>query len=250
MSARATSFSVGWDVGAWRTTKGDALWILDASGQTLGRWHGNLLKQIREATDAAGFMCGLFRCCNAVPPPPDQRITLAIDAPLTFPPGVATLLKEETMAAPERETCACIENPYLFRRTEAFAASHRRPKRNPLSPIQDQIGSQVTKVLHVLNKYGLKHDGKGVWRTTGSPVSVIEAYPAMSKTGREAGLLEPVKSIFDAQTAAHAPDTDDERDALICAIIAHLHTHAPETLYPPEGDYFTPAEGWIWFPKR
>lgn len=251
MSVTAPSFSVGWDVGAWRTHEGDALWILDSAGNTLGRWHGNLLPQISAGTSPDEFVHALFDCCEATSPALDSFVTLAIDAPLAFPNGIMELLNGKTKSESEDDERANIDNPYLFRRTEAFTVLHRTPKRNPFSAIQDMIGSQFTKVLHVLNKFALKHDGKGVWRTSGSRVRVIEAYPAMSKTTlNDVGLVEPVKSVFESQIVNHTPATDDERDALICAIVAHLHAHAPEMLHPPEGEYFNADEGWIWFPKK
>lgn len=148
-----------------------------------------------------------------------------------------------------------IENPYLFRRTEAFAAEQRERKRNPLSPLQDQIGSQATKIAHVLAKFGLCNDGAGVWRAKsagGFDIQVLEAYPAMCKQSKKEDLLpSKLKLLYDQVLAKHHSVIQDQKDALICALTAHLHLHESDSLHSPPSHpgYFLPEEGWIWFPK-
>ena len=248
------TFSIGWDVGAWASKHGDALWILDAACNTVGKpAHGNWGKDIQEARTAGDFIRRLFKRCS------DERVTdtdvviLSIDAPLAFPTGFNRLLSGEVAANPMKERI--IDHPYLFRLTEKFAAEHREPKRNPLSPLQDQIGSQATKIAHVLAKFGLKNNGMGVWgaeETGGLSIRVIEAYPAMCKKSK-AGDLKPglLKTLYDQVAVKRTPASEDEKDALICALIAHFHSHKPEALHTPSSnpDRFLPEEGWIWFPK-
>lgn len=245
------TFSMGWDVGAWMSKNGDALWILDAHSQTYGGpEHGNWGEHIEKAKTAEDFLGRLFERCGPGLPPDTTAVTLAIDAPLAFPVGFRKLLTGEC-SFPERLKTA-IDNPYLFRKTEAFAARQR--KRNPLSPLQDQIGSQATKIAHVLTKFGMRNNGAGVWEAVGAgelKIDVIEAYPGMCKESQEGEVLPGrLKELYDAVTAAHPPATEDERDALICALIGHLHRHEPAKLHEPKSDNYLPEEGWIWFPKR
>jgi hypothetical protein len=247
------SFSIGWDVGAWASKSGDALWILDPSGNTLGTpWKGNLGEAIRGAVTAKEFILALFTCCNGGSVPARSLVTLAIDAPLAFPAGFVKLLDGTVAAEPLGRA---IDNPYLFRRTEAFAQEELG--RNPLSPLQDQIGSQSTKIAHVLAKFGLTNNFKGVWTgpdTGDLKIRVIEAYPAMSKQreGRR-GPVElrpgPVKTDVERLLKSAPSTSPDQKDALICALIARMHARSPQDLYAPTGDHFLPEEGWIWFPK-
>lgn len=247
------TFSIGWDVGAWVSKHGDALWIIDGSGNTHGKpKNGNWGEDIQEARSAEGFIRRLFKRCGRELPSDTSLVTLAIDAPLAFSAGFVKLLAGECVHA--EPLGKAIENPYLFRRTETFAAKER--KRNPLSPLQDQIGSQTTKIAHVLAKFGLKNNGEGVWLAEGAGglrIHVVEAYPAMCKTSKD-GPLRPgiLKILYDRVREEHTPATGDENDALICALIAHLHRCEPGSLHAPISNsrYFLPEEGWIWFPKR
>lgn len=247
------TFSIGWDVGAWGRELGDALWIVDGAGNTHGKpCHGNWGNDIQQARTAREFIQKLFLRCGRDLPPDTSLVTLAIDAPLAFPASFVKLLKEEHLHA--EPLGKAIENPYLFRRTEAFAARERG--RNPLSPLQDPIGSQTTKISHVLAKFGFHNNGAGVWLAKGSDefdIHLIEAYPAMCKESKDGPLLPgPLKLPHDRVRAEHTSVTQDENDALICALIAHLHLHEPDTLHSPLANpgYFLPEEGWIWFPKK
>jgi hypothetical protein len=247
-----SSYSIGWDVGAWNTKTGDAVWILDNSAATLGKpMHGNIRSDIETAKTAEEFTFKLFKWCEASEPSRGASITLAIDAPLAFPVGFKKLLQGE---AAEDPTGRVIENPYLFRRTDQFVAEKREPRRNPLSPLQDQIGSQATKVAHVLNKFGFQHDQRGVWLTTqrgAVEIRIIEAYPAMSKSSRNGSVRPgPIQSAFEREIKKCPGVSWDEKDALICALSAHLFTTDPENLHAPEPGFFIPEEGWIWFPKN
>ncbi len=50
----------------------------------------------------------------------------------------------------------------------------------PLSAIEDMIGSQTTKGMHVFAKFALKIERLGVW-TDAAGFTVIEAYPSGCK---------------------------------------------------------------------
>jgi hypothetical protein len=244
------TFSIGWDVGAWMSKKGDALWILDGQSHSYGKpEHGNWGKYIEEARTAEDFLGCLFKHCGPDLPPDTTAVTLAIDAPLAFPVGFRELLTGVCLFPEPLKTA--IDNPYLFRRTEAFAARQR--KRNPLSPLQDMIGSQTTKIAHVLTKFGMKNDGLGVWQVLGEgglKIDVIEAYPAMCKESQKGEVLPGrLKELYDKITAQHSPANGDEKDALICALIGHLHRHERDKLHQPRPDNYHPDEGWIWFPN-
>ena len=249
----SVTFSIGWDVGAWVSKKGDAIWILDSNAKTYcAPQHGNWGATIQQSPTASEFIERLFGLCNAQLPPDTRRVTLAIDAPLAFPAGFVNLIAENS-TSPE-PLCKAIDNPYLFRRTETFASKKRTQNRNPLSPIQDQIGSQATKVAHVLRKFQFANNQNGTWcapSESGVEIRVIEAYPAMSKRSQNGDILPgALKNLFDEVKKLHEPATNDESDALICALVAHLHTHSPDELYPPENEHFLPEEGWIWFPRH
>jgi len=243
------TYSIGWDVGAWASKYGDALWILNGEGKTQGKpAHGNLGDDIKKAQTAKAFIQFLFIRCKTELPPDTGVVTLAIDSPLAFPVGFVKLLTGKCHL-PEPLGKA-INNPYLFRGIEAFAAKIR--KRNPLSPLQDQIGSQATKIAHVLSKFKLRNNRAGVWlarRDGGMAIRVIEAYPAMSKKTRGRLLPDCLQQLYETELKKVYRTNQDERDALICASVAYLFTQRPSVLYQPLDKGFVPEEGWIWFPK-
>lgn len=246
------SLFIGWDVGAWLSKDGDALWVLDRDGNTLGKWHGNLGKDLQASKTAESFIDALLSNCDVPKPTGSAKIILAIDAPLALPSGFVSLVAGTT--APEHLEDA-IGNPYLFRKTERFAAKHLG--RNPLSPLQDQIGSQTTKILHFLAKFGLTNNLKGAWRGPAQgkyELSVIESYPAMCKHKKGTNKQETIRpeNVESRRSAQldHVQEkvTQDESDALLCAIIAWLYEKENGALHQAEGNDFSPSEGWIWFP--
>lgn len=242
------SFFIGWDVGAWMTRRGDALWILNSNGATVGiPWCGNLGTALQEANSAEDFIHAVFETCQEQIPTGKITITMAIDAPFAFPIGFVNLLG--AFHSPEYLDDA-LGNPYLFRRTERYAAGFLG--RNPLSAVQDRIGSQTTKILHFLTKFGLTNNAEGVWHDPmqdSFELSVIEAYPAMCKALDGTIRPDPVNIFYQNQLENNLTANQDIRDALLCAIIAHLHANNNGLLCQPvEGDNFHPLEGWIWFP--
>ena len=162
-------------------------------------------------------------------------ITLAIDAPLGFPDAIVQLLAQRPIAAPNKEFRT---NRYLFLRTERYL---RERCFKPLSAIQDQIGSQATKGIHVLARFAPKLVDCGVW-SDGGELTVIETYPApclKSKT---------ITALLQHDRYSKFLEEDDRKDALICALVAQLFAETTGELVPPEKDVST-SEGWIWLPK-
>lgn len=240
-----SSFFIGWDVGAWVTARGDALWIVNDQDRTVGHWCGNLGHDLQAARSLNHFADAVFMCCGAARPTTGHHITLAVDAPFAFPSGLVDLLQGN--AAPEHLNSA-LGNPYLFRGTERFAAEYL--ERNPLSALQDRIGSQTTKFIHFLTKLRLKHNQHGVWQPEQGAnfFNVIETYPAMSKLPEN--LIRPgmVNEAYLKHSAEALDAGTDEKDALLCALIARFHSTKPGMLFPPPSKG-TGSEGWIWFPK-
>lgn len=232
-----SSFFIGWDVGAWHCkTRGescDAIVILDSNLVSVGPpWRGNLREYINEATTSTDLICKLFALCDAKPPAGAFHITLAIDTPLGFSEAFLGLVTG----------LVCVErlddfrsNPYLFRRTERYLYEQGL---KPLSAVQDQIGSQATKGMHVLGKFAPKRQSCGVW-TDGGSLTAIEAYPSACKTSATIkGLQQPFGKF----------DYDDIDDALTCALLAYLFAVRAEDLEAPT-DSVPDSEGWIWVPK-
>ena len=111
---------IGWDVGGWNCDRNpdsrDALVVLDASGETLGRaWRGSLRTTINAAKSASEFVAAILALCQVSGPADPARATIAIDAPLAFPEGLIRLL---TVGETLDELGSSSENPYLYRFTE------------------------------------------------------------------------------------------------------------------------------------
>ena len=82
----------------------------------------------------------------------------------------------------------------------------------------------------------------GVWQSAvGQLLTALEAYPAGCKASRRMAALR-------SRVTGQCGETPDERDALTCALIAYLHTTAPDELIPAEANV-PPGEGWIWLPR-
>jgi len=232
------TFYIGWDVGGWNCDKNtrsrDAVVILDADLRVQGRaWRGNLREAINATDSAERFAWRLFSSCGAACPE-GLLVTLAIDAPLGFSEAFVNLVSGWRAVDTPVENFRV--NPYLHRRSERrlFEHGHR-----PLSPVQDMIGSQATKAMHVLAKFAPQVQRCGVW-TGGGILTAIEAYPApCKKSAKVNGLRDRVTG----EPMVHS----DEHDALTCALIAWLFEHEPDALDPVE-DGVPENEGWIWVP--
>lgn len=233
---RPRFYAVGWDVGAWHCDRNgasrDALVILDDYRCFVGSpWRGNLRETINESRDAQDFVDRVFALCE-LRREPSAAVTLAIDAPLALSREFADLVAGRVSADPGKDRQ---DNAYLFRATERwlFQRGYR-----PLSAVQDMIGSQATKAMHALAKFGLRIERCGVW-TDGHELRVIETYPTVC---RKHELVCNMLGDFDIANA-------DLRDALVCATIAYMFQIKYRELEAPGGGI--PAqEGWIWYPKE
>lgn len=234
--AQRPSFFIGWDVGGWNCEKNgtsrDAIVILDEKKDIVGTpWRGNLRECIVSSKTTHDWLNALFAKCDAQYPETPPSITMAIDTPLGFPDEFVNLVTRNGFTEPD-ETSGL--NRYLFRHTERHLFERRL---RPLSAIKDMIGSQATKGMHVLAKFASKTDGCGVW-TDGDAFRAIETYPAACRD------TKPVKEFLRGRRSLRH---DDENDARICGLIAHLFATKRHVLEkPPAGVPL--GEGWIWLP--
>lgn len=246
-------------MGGWNCDKNkssrDALVILDNDCRFLGKpWRGNLRKYINEASSTKELIGHLMRCCKvdaSYGEPP--TVILSIDTPLGFSEDFQKLITGRA-AVSSLDTSAT--NPYLFRYTERFLFEKGL---SPLSAVKDMIGSQATKGMHVLAKFAPRRESVGVWASDDGLLA-IEAYPSACKTSAiMAGLLEPFiterlpleqhpTSIWEGTSFTGGIRHDDERDALICALIGWLYINQPEALVHPDSSV-PESEGWIFAPE-
>lgn len=249
MSAGAAWF-IGWDVGAWHCDKGnsrDALVILNHQGKLLGKpWRGNLRSCIAQSESfnqwlhVVSGLCGLQLPSQAAPE--QHSVTLAIDTPLGFSHDFVSLLSGTATTKPFSKFS---ENPYLYRETELLLFQHGF---GPLSAVQDRIGSQATKGLHFLRKFGFTPTPIGIWQLNQSSqnhcqLSAFESYPTVLKTSAMvAQYIEQlrIQTNFDSWH-------QDIQDATYCAVAALLQDRQPQLMAGPEHD--VTAEGWIYVPK-
>lgn len=167
---------IGWDVGGWNCNKNsrcrDAIVILDASRQIAGTpWRGNLRVTINDATNTRDWVGQLFDLCKADGPSDPYSVTIGIDTPFGFSEAFYDLITHLNSVS---SIGASYTNPYLFRTTERFLFRHGV---KPLSAINDMIGSQATKGMHVLVKFAPQPSGCGVWMDSGM-LTAIEASPS------------------------------------------------------------------------
>lgn len=236
----STSFFIGWDVGGWNCdgnpNSRDALVILDSNRAILGQpWRGNLRTTINIGYTSREWLEALFVLCRTELPTGSIHATLAIDTPLGFSEPFRRLLMLGEFVEPIGQSDS---NPYLFRATEHFLFEHGL---RPLSAIKDMIGSQATKGLHVLAKFAPQVEQCGVW-SDGGCLTAIEGYPSACKDSAQMQAL--LRPYADNQLLNH----QDKRDALTCALLAHVFHHQRHTLIQPPTK-IAMSEGWIWVPQ-
>jgi hypothetical protein len=240
-------FFIGWDVGGWNcdhnSASRDALVILDADLAIVGTpWRGNLRESINAASDAHAWLTSLFELCQATPTDA-LHCTLGVDTPLGFSDDFVRLITRQGDAGP---VGGSESNAYLYRHTEQFLFAHGL---KPLSPVKDMIGSQATKGMHVLARFAPNALECGAWGDTAS-LAVLEAYPSPCK--HSAHMQAMLQTYAPTQGAGrHWPahlDHQDKRDALLCALLAHLFACARQHLASPPAN-IPASEGWIWVPQ-
>lgn len=246
-----TNWFIGWDVGAWHCDKGgsrDALVILNDQGELLGKpWRGNLRSCIAQSESFSQWLHVVAGLCELQMPSQvaleQHSVTLAIDTPLGFSHDFVALLSG---AATTKPFSKFSENPYLYRETELLLFQHGF---SPLSAVKDMIGSQATKGLHFLRKFGFTPTPNGNWQLNESSQnhcqhSAFESYPTVLKTSAlVAQYIEQQRSQTDFNNWHQ-----DIQDAAYCAIAALLYQQEPNTMATPTKDVTT--EGWIYVPKE
>lgn len=234
-------YYVGWDVGAWHCDRNakskDALCVLKAGKDgpeiTGAVWRGNLKPKLNELR-VSDLVRDMLRLCE-VEATGELELVFAIDTPLGWPRSMLSLLGGGNIVEVEEFR----QNPYLFRETERFLADCGF---EPLSAVQDRIGSQSTKGIHFLRATSSQADDVGVWRTrqARADTTIIETYPApceKSETFRK--LFDPVTDtdIFQSQVGQRGvASRKDACDALRCALIAWLYANELQCLAAPNGD--------------
>jgi|688.fasta_scaffold384539_2 hypothetical protein len=255
-------YYIGWDVGAWHCKKDskskDAFAIIDENRNLIGNlWETNggtdlksiILKTVKKEKDKAQrtltFIKEIFSLCGIknFEINEDDFFCIAIDTPLGW---TKSFLKLLTMWSYNKNNKVLTlgrmgsknNNPILTRETEKRFG-------NPLSVIQDQIGSQSTKAMYLLSLLKPSRESTGVWKTTSPNLTIIETYPAPCM--RSLAFIEHMKDIKPKTTTI---SSSDKFDALICANLAYCFENPP-----PENPIDSPPagidpEGWIFAPKE
>ncbi|ELJ8563973.1 hypothetical protein [Vibrio cholerae] len=246
---------IGWDVGAWNCEKNansrDALVVLNQQGELVGKpWRGNLRDIIAAAASYTDWLFTVAKLCQFDDATKaaftTQNTVIAIDTPLGFSNGLLQLLQGEAVTTP---FTASSDNPYLYRHTERELFAHGF---SPLSAVKDMIGSQATKGLHFLRKFGFTPSPGGIWQLAGSelgqPIAekhlAFESYPTVLKTS---ALIQQYIDNLGQQTDFDSWHSDC-KDAAYCAVAALVQTQRPELMAAPLQDMT--SEGWIYVPKE
>ena len=248
-------YYIGWDVGAWHCPETgkrskDAIAILDEKRELIGKlWEGNLTKIILKTVGKVKtkptefFIEEIFSLCGVKAKyKKDASFCIAIDTPLGWTTSFRKLLTMWSSNKNNKDLKlgrmgSKNNNPILTRKTEKRFG-------NPLSVIQDQIGSQSTKAMYLLSLLKPARVSTGVWKTTSPNLTIIETYPAPCM--RSLAFIEHMKDIKPKTTTI---SSSDKFDALICANLAYCFENPP-----PENPIDSPPagidpEGWIFAPE-
>jgi predicted nuclease with RNAse H fold len=234
------TYYIGWDVGAWHCKKSsnscDAIVIIDSNAsKVVGTpWRDNLRDTINDASSCREWIDKLFELCDINKPKYDDKIVIAIDTPLGYSQEFIKLVGKREYYSNSIEKKQPF-NPYLFRQTERHL--HNNDSK-PLSAVQDMLGSQSTKGIHVLSKYSFKQEKTGIW--INERVTAIETYPSACR-----GALQIISR---RNTINYSTRNKDKEDALICALVAFLYDKKKDVLVGPIENIPT-CEGWIWYPS-
>ncbi len=242
-----TSLYIGWDVGAWYCKKGksqDAVCVL--SGDSLlglttevRPFVGNLSQSIYDCSDPIDAL-GLS------PDLKGRRTVLAIDTPLGWPLEFLNLVGQRRIPTGENLP-RFRRNELLFRRTEVLLGETGF---EPMSAVQDQLGSQSTKGLYFLKSCGFEPTGRpGLWAR--GEMSAIETYPAIAYSSlavREALQQLWQSPWYDEVRCANFMAKDDAEDATLCAIVGAMFSLNDERLEFPPILMPEASEGWIYLP--
>ena len=230
-------YYIGWDVGAWSCTKKskscDAMVILNNEASVPKYLRDSLKEIINNSTNAKEFLTKIFNKSGLSYK--GEEVILAIDAPLGYSEAFKQLIINNTTS--EIKFDVYQDNPYLFRETECHIFKNKIFNKEgkairPLSAVNDMIGSQSTKAIHVVSRFTKIIKETGVW-TDNDKLTIIETYPSINR----AMIDEP---------ATLKEEHIDIRDAYICAKIAYAFRNQKERFVKPE-DGIPKKEGWIWY---
>jgi hypothetical protein len=104
-----------------------------------------------------------------------------------------------------------------------------------MSAVQDSIGSQASKGMHVIARFAPRIVECGVWSGGKGRLTAIETYPTPCRGS--ALVLERLDG--------HLYGDSDRDDAEVCAIIASIFATDRGRLQCP-GPEVPEREGWIW----
>ena len=250
MNDQTSSYFIGWDVGAWNCEKNsksrDAIIILDSSLSIVGEpKRGNLRDAICGASDARDWVTSLFDFCKAGSYDISSQVVIAMDTPLGFSDEFVNLLANRK-AAKSISKGQSKTNSYLFRETERRLF---KKDETPLSAVTHMIGNQATKGMHALAQFDLTVQSCGVW-TDKDFLRAIETYPAACRDVEEVETLRQEFQNENKQVKIRWDDDEkdnDEKDALTCALVAHLFATRPHLFEAPDNTV-SENEGWIWVP--
>ena len=246
-------YYIGWDVGAWQCrssgTSCDAIVILNEEG-CLGHYRNSLSGTIQQLLDykeddADLFLVDCWRklCEIKTELSTEDKFVMAIDTPLGWPKDFVALINGEGVSerwklpAPRKD----IDNTLLHRRTERNLGAS-------LSAITQQIGSQSTKGMALLDALNAVRQSWGVW-TVNSRLTLVETYPACCL--RSGSFVRWMQSQA-ANTHDHDEELrDDTFDAYVCAFVAKAFAIEPSLLKPPPSEDTDQEidEGWIFHPN-
>ena len=271
---KTSVLGIGWDVGGWMGKKqGVAAVRLGADGlHWVGRPTAFQLSRRDRLTPE-----DLLRRAGVDQVLPDERIVVAIDAPLGFPSSFCRFVsgwpfgdKEHlpSLGRPHRE----IDNELAYRETDRHIHEQFRivqddvvtkTAKKPLSATFDKLGNNATVAISHVRSWREEHGfvvrpmdayAEGQNRT------VIETYPALVKERRSEARGERVQAWFRDRMGdipEGMTEPSDEFDAAICAVLAACYgadsAGLPWLVGPEDvgiSDETVRGEGWIYYLKR
>lgn len=267
------NYYIGWDVGAWKCSRGkddscDAIVIMD-DDRIVGHYRDNLSDSLRQFSESpADDRCEAFiknwlsRCDygdETLTFSPNHQYYIAIDTPLGWPKHFRVLLEPKLpgdWSYRHQDPNLC--NSLLYRYTE------RAKLGSGLSVVVDSIGSQSVKALLLLQLLGAKESGWGIWKA--GNITLIETYPKACLM--RPGFVSWISGLkLDRDLTAtfrvrltKKPDTygsktviaEDLFDAGICACVAKAFAEGhPKLVSPvPMDPIAFRSEGWIFYPDQ
>lgn len=239
------ALAIGWDVGGWLGNK-QAVAAIELRED--GTWrHVGAPVRFRVAVLGDGGVFALIRTAWTDAPSDivtTHRITIAIDAPLSFPDAFCRLLSGEAHDAPKSKRE--IENAFAYRDCDRWVRTEHGKK--PLSASFDKLGNNATVAMVMTRRWRDRESFRllPLDTRTDQRREIIETYPALLK--REGVVVHGAHELLpDGLTAG-----SDEQDAAVCAVVALAHLGVDDARLPP---LVTPQadqarDGWIYAPSR